>query len=97
MRQPGGGDLPGLLVGRPAARGGARALRRLRMDRQVLRMSAVPPSSIVCPDCGGPCGLLTRLPEDGPVPGDVLAYRCRDCNDRWDVVLDAQDLRDPQD
>lgn len=52
------------------------------------------PQSIVCVDCGGTCGLLTRpaTDDDGnPVPfgiGDVVAYRCADCLDRWDVVLE---------
>ncbi len=54
-------------------------------------MSLVPPPPAVidCVDCGGPCGLLTAAPEDGLwFAGDVVAYRCRDCRDRWDIVLD---------
>lgn len=53
-----------------------------------------PPESIVCVDCGGDCGLLTRpgTGDDGlPVPfraGDVVAYRCGNCLDRWDIVLE---------
>ena len=56
-----------------------------------------PPASIVCVDCGGTCGLLTRpgTDDDGTelpfAPGDVVAYRCSDCNDRWDVVLGDPD------
>ena len=52
------------------------------------------PESITCVDCGGTCGLLTRPDTDdydNPVPfraGDVVAYRCADCNDRWDIVLE---------
>jgi hypothetical protein len=46
------------------------------------------PPVIVCVDCGGECRLLsTPPPDDGFRPGDVLAYRCRDCLDRWDVVI----------
>jgi hypothetical protein len=57
-------------------------------DREV----PAPPSSIVCVDCGGPCGLLTAAPEDGRwFEGDVAAYRCRDCLDRWDIVLEFDD------
>ncbi len=56
--------------------------------------SIVPPESIICVDCGGTCGLLTRPPVDeedrsvGFRPGDVVAYRCADCLDRWDIVLE---------
>jgi len=43
-------------------------------------------NEIVCVECGGTAHLLTFLPEEGVEPGDVLAYRCADCNDRFDVV-----------
>jgi hypothetical protein len=44
---------------------------------------------ITCVDCGGRAHLLTTWPEDDPpLPGDVMTYRCQDCWDRWDVVLD---------
>lgn len=52
------------------------------------------PQSITCVDCGGRCGLLTtpEVDHDGhPIPfraGDVVAYRCSDCLDRWDIVLE---------
>lgn len=52
------------------------------------------PDTITCVDCGGRCGLLTRpdTDDDGhPIPfcpGDVVAYRCADCLDRWDIVLE---------
>lgn len=43
---------------------------------------------ITCVDCGGRCHLLTTWPDDDPpLPGDVIAYRCEDCLDRWDLVL----------
>ena len=43
---------------------------------------------IVCVDCGGPAYLLTHPREDGHWdPGDIVSYRCRDCLDRWDLVL----------
>jgi hypothetical protein len=25
-------------------------------------------------------------------PGDVVAYRCQDCLDRWDLVLEDDDI-----
>lgn len=55
-----------------------------------------PPETITCVDCGGTCHLLTRPfeDEDGSVgfrAGDVVAYRCSDCLDRWDVELDEGD------
>jgi hypothetical protein len=41
-----------------------------------------------CIDCGGRCHpLVTWAPDDPPVPGDVVSYRCEDCNDRWDVIV----------
>ncbi|MEY3616101.1 MAG: hypothetical protein RLZZ518_1103 [Actinomycetota bacterium] len=47
-----------------------------------------PAEEIVCVDCGGPAHLLTPPPEDGIwLAGDVVAYRCRDCRDRWDIEL----------
>ena len=47
-----------------------------------------PTESITCVDCGGRCHLLTHAPEDGLwLAGDVVAYRCSDCLDRWDLVL----------
>ena len=51
-----------------------------------------PPEEIVCVDCGGPAHLLTPPPEDGRwLIGDIVAYRCRDCRDRWDMVLAARE------
>ena len=47
---------------------------------------------ITCVDCGGDAHLLNP-PDPNDVepllPGDVLIYRCADCNDRWDVVYEA--------
>ncbi|MDH3500627.1 MAG: hypothetical protein OEM97_10920 [Acidimicrobiia bacterium] len=44
---------------------------------------------IACVDCGGTAHLITSLPTDDDLyPGDVLAYRCSDCNDRWDIVYE---------
>lgn len=51
------------------------------------------PDVITCVDCGGECHRLTEPYEDGWQVGDVVAYRCRDCLDRWDVVVgDPDDL-----
>ena len=47
-----------------------------------------PEPTIECVDCGGVCHLLTKPREDGWwEPGDIVAYRCADCLDRWDLVL----------
>ena len=52
-----------------------------------------PAAEIVCVDCGGRAFLLTAAPEDGAWEiGDFVAYRCEDCLDRWDLVLEAEDL-----
>jgi hypothetical protein len=48
------------------------------------------PETIVCVDCGGQCHRLTYVPEDGFEDGDVVAYRCEDCLDRWDLVFDSE-------
>jgi hypothetical protein len=57
-------------------------------DRDVVE---VPPDSLECVDCGGPCSRLGFDPEDGRwYEGDVVAYRCRDCLDRWDIVLGSE-------
>lgn len=46
------------------------------------------PDQIDCIDCGGRCSRLTYPPEDGIwQPGEVVAYRCEDCLDRWDLVV----------
>jgi hypothetical protein len=49
------------------------------------------PEHIVCVDCGGRCHRLSYPPDEGFIPGDVIAYRCEDCLDRWDVVMDDID------
>ena len=55
----------------------------------------VPAATIVCVECGGTCGLLQAVgPEDDLEPGDVVAYRCRDCADVWYVEIDEDDLDD---
>ena len=60
-----------------------------------------PDPEITCIDCGGRAYLLNRRdpdPEDlgGELwqPGDIVSYRCADCLDRWDLVLEADDLPD---
>ena len=52
------------------------------------------PATIICVDCGSTCHLITppyEDPDGGPPgfrPGDVVAYRCEDCLDRWDLVVE---------
>ena len=51
-----------------------------------------PAPVITCIDCGGRAHLLTHPREDGEwLAGDIVAYRCEDCLDRWDLVLDEDD------
>ena len=45
------------------------------------------PEIIVCVDCGGRAHRISYAPHEGFEPGDVVAYRCEDCLDRWDIVL----------
>lgn len=49
------------------------------------------PEGFTCVDCGGRTRLLSHRPEEGWEPGDVVAYRCPDCGERFDVVLDGDD------
>jgi hypothetical protein len=52
---------------------------------------------IACMECEGQA-VLVQLPAEDEVieAGDVLVYRCPDCGQRWDVVVDEADL-DPDD
>lgn len=68
---------------------------RLRFESAILAvMSSAeepfePYPQIDCIDCGGRAFLLTHPREEDPrwLPGDIVAYRCEDCLDRWDLVL----------
>ena len=52
-----------------------------------------PAAIIVCVDCGGRAHLVQPASVDDPYePGDVAVYRCEDCNDRWDVVVEEDDV-----
>ena len=51
------------------------------------------PEVITCVDCGGEAHLLSSAPEIGGwQPGDIVAYRCRDCLDRWDIEVGDDEL-----
>lgn len=57
-------------------------------DRGLQGLASPPDEKITCVDCGGTAHLLTRPSEDGTwYAGDVVAYRCSDCLDRWDIEL----------
>jgi len=48
---------------------------------------------IDCMECTGDAFLQQPIGEEDVIqPGDVLVYRCRDCWQRWDVVVDEEDL-----
>jgi hypothetical protein len=48
---------------------------------------------ITCPDCGGRAHLVQPPDADEVLEaGDVLVYRCEDCLDRWDIVIDEEDV-----
>lgn len=56
------------------------------------------PATIICVDCGGTCHLLSYERPDEPwEPGDIVAYRCADCLDRWDVELAEDEPPDATD
>lgn len=46
------------------------------------------PNEIRCIDCLGTCYLGSYPPPEGWRTGDVVFYRCRDCLDRWDIVVE---------
>ena len=50
---------------------------------------------ISCMECEG-IAVLVQLPDPDEMlePGDVLVYRCPECYQRWDVVVDEADLED---
>lgn len=46
------------------------------------------PEWIDCIDCGGVAHRISFPPEERDwEPGEVVAYRCADCLDRWDLVV----------
>jgi predicted nucleic acid-binding Zn ribbon protein len=50
---------------------------------------------IACMECGGTAHLVQALdPEITIEAGDVMVYVCGECNQRWDVVVDEDDLID---
>ena len=51
------------------------------------------PQTIVCVDCGGLCHLISYAPDEGFEPGDIVAFRCEDCLDRWDIEITADDFQ----
>jgi hypothetical protein len=52
-----------------------------------------PAEVIICVDCGGRAHLISFPPEDDAwEPGDIVSYRCADCLDRWDLVLEDDDV-----
>jgi hypothetical protein len=54
-----------------------------------------PDEVITCVECGGEAHLLSYPPEDEPwMPGDVVSYRCSQCLDRFDIVLEDDALSD---
>ncbi len=58
-----------------------------------------PATVIVCIDCGGRAHLVQEADPESPYrAGDVAVYRCEDCLDRWDVVVEPDDVTaDPPD
>jgi len=46
------------------------------------------PDTIICVDCGQKARRMTLPSEFGWEIGDIVAYRCTGCNDRWDIVIE---------
>jgi hypothetical protein len=50
---------------------------------------------INCMECGGVAYLAQPIgDEDVFEPGDSVVYLCGECAQRWDVVIDEEDLTD---
>jgi len=50
------------------------------------------PETITCVECGATAGRLTHLPPDEQLlPGDVVAYLCPECGQRFDIVLEDEE------
>jgi hypothetical protein len=50
---------------------------------------------IACMECGGEAHLAQPIgPEDEFEVGDILTYLCGACAQRWDVVVDEDDIAD---
>ncbi len=82
------------MSGRATSGGESPRDERSRVAARTGKTGAVlsPTPQITCIDCGGRCFLLTQAPEDGIwESGDVVAYRCEDCLDRWDIVMSDED------
>ena len=67
-------------------------------SKGTLEVMLEPDPIITCIDCGGRAHLLTlpRVDEEEFEaaiwqPGDIVAYRCEECLDRWDIVLADDD------
>jgi hypothetical protein len=53
---------------------------------------------INCMECGGIAYLAQPIgAEDVFEPGDSVVYLCGECAQRWDVVIDDEDLIDDDD
>lgn len=52
------------------------------------------PEKITCVDCGQDAFLISYPPQEGWEIGDFISYRCRGCNDRWDLVVEEDDGND---
>jgi hypothetical protein len=48
-------------------------------------------TTITCVDCLGEARLISYEPHEGWEAGDVVAYRCPDCGERFDVELTDDD------
>jgi hypothetical protein len=50
---------------------------------------------IACMECGEAAYLVQPIgPEDEILPGDVVTYLCGACAQRWDVVVEDDDIDD---
>ena len=58
-------------------------------------MSSQITETIVCVECGGTAYLLTGFPpDDPPRAGDIIPFRCGDCMERFDIVLEEDDFEE---
>ena len=96
--RPRPGSTTGWTCSRSCARGGRRRTDRWSTTFRGKESHVPIAEQIACMECGETAVLVQAPTADEVIePGDVLVYRCPECLQRWDVVVDEDDLVDDDD